>query len=49
MSGARDEIAGIEELEVEDIVRLKEYAQERIETLGEELAEQAKGKAAAKR
>lgn len=49
MSGARDEIAGIEELEVEDIVRLKEYAEEKIETLGEDLAEQAKGKAAAKR
>ena len=41
MKGARDEMAGIEELDEEDIVELKENAQARAEALGEELDERA--------
>ena len=37
MKGARDEMAGIEELDEEDIVELKEAAQEQVEVLDEEL------------
>ena len=48
MSGARDEIAGIEELEVHEIIDLKENAQEKVETLDEELDERAEEKTAAK-
>ena len=39
MKGARDEMAGIEELDEDDIVQLKENAQARAEALGEELDE----------
>ncbi|MEO7787490.1 MAG: hypothetical protein ABIR77_06670 [Sphingomicrobium sp.] len=39
MKGARDEMAGIEELDEEDIIQLKENAQEEVERLEEELAE----------
>ena len=47
MKGARDEMAGIEELDEEDIVQLKENAQERVEALGEELDERAEERPAA--
>jgi len=39
MKGAREEMAGIEELDEEDIVELKEAAQDRVETLDEALDE----------
>jgi len=41
MKGAREEMAGIEELDEEDIVELKEAAQDRVETLNEALDERA--------
>ena len=47
MKGARDEMAGIEELDVEEIVELKEYAQEQVETLDEELEDRAGERGAA--
>ena len=47
MKGARDEMAGIEELDVEEIVELKENAQEQVETLDEELEDRADERGAA--
>jgi low affinity Fe/Cu permease len=47
MKGARDEMAGIEDLDEEDIVQLKENAQERVEALGEELDGRAEERSAA--
>ena len=47
MKGARDEMAGIEELDVEEIVELKEYAQEQVEALDEELEDRAGERGAA--
>lgn len=41
MKGARDEMAGIEELDVADIVELKENAQDHVDALGEELDDRA--------
>ena len=41
MKGARDEMAGIEELDEEEIIQLKENAQEQVEELDEELDERA--------
>ena len=37
MKGARDEMAGIEELDEEEIVELKEAAQDQVDVLDEEL------------
>lgn len=39
MKGARDEMAGIEELDEEEIVQLKENAQEQVDTLDDQLEE----------
>ena len=47
MKGARDEMAGIEELDVEEIVELKENAQEQVDTLDEELEDRADQRGAA--
>ena len=44
MTGARDEMAGIEDLEEEEIVELKENIQDRFEVLNEELEERAEEK-----
>ena len=41
MTGARDEMAGIEELEEHEIVELKEHAQENVDTLGKELKDRS--------
>ena len=46
MTGARDEIAGIEDLEEEEIVELKENIQDTFEVLNEELEERAEEKGA---
>jgi low affinity Fe/Cu permease len=46
MTGARDEMAGIEDLEEEEIVELKENIQDRFEVLNEELEERAEEKGA---
>jgi low affinity Fe/Cu permease len=46
MTGARDEMAGIEDLEEEEIVELKENIQDRFEALNEELEERAEEKGA---
>ncbi|WP_293944010.1 low affinity iron permease family protein [Sphingomonas sp.] len=46
MNGARDEMAGIEDLEEEEIVELKENIQDRFEVLNEELEERAEEKGA---
>ena len=43
MKGARDEMAGIEELDEEEIVELKATAQEQLDTISEELKERAGG------
>ena len=45
MKGARDEMAGIEELDESEIVELKENAQEQVDTLGDELDDRAGEKA----
>ena len=47
MKGARSEMAGIEELDVEEIVELKENAQDQVETLDEELEDRADERGAA--
>ncbi|MEO6247787.1 MAG: hypothetical protein ABIO85_04290 [Sphingomicrobium sp.] len=44
MKGARDEMAGIEELDVEEIVELKENAQEQLDTLDEALDDRVEEK-----
>jgi low affinity Fe/Cu permease len=44
MKGARDEMAGIEEFDEEDIVELKENIKEKIEELDEELQDRAQEK-----
>jgi len=41
MKGARSEMAGIEELDVSEIVELKENAQDQVDTLDEELDDRA--------
>ena len=46
MTGARDEMAGIEDLEEEEIVELKENIQDKVEVLDEELEERAEEKGA---
>ena len=46
MTGARDEIAGIEDLKEEEIVELKENIQDKVEVLDEELEERAEEKGA---
>jgi low affinity Fe/Cu permease len=46
MTGARDEMAGIEDLEEEEIVELKENIQDTFEVLNEELEERAEEKGA---
>ena len=49
MKGARDEMAGIEELDEEEIVELKEAVQEKVEELDEELEERGQGSKAARK
>ena len=46
MKGARDEMAGIEELDEEDIVQLKQNAQEQADELAEQLQDRKDGRAA---
>lgn len=46
MTGARDEMAGIEDLKEEEIVELKENIQDKVEVLDEELEERAEEKGA---
>ena len=48
MKGARDEMAGIEELDEEEIVQLKENIQDKVEKLDEELDERADKKGEAR-
>ena len=48
MKGARDEMAGIEELDEEVIVQLKENIQDKVEKLDEELDERADKKGEAR-
>ena len=45
MKGARDEMAGIEELDEEDIVQLKQNAQEQADELAEQLEDRKDGRA----
>ena len=45
MKGARDEMAGIEELDEEDIVQLKQNAQEQADKLAEQLQDRKDGRA----
>ena len=45
MKGARDEMAGIEELDEEDIVQLKQNAQEQADELAEQLQDRKDGRA----
>ncbi len=46
MTGARDEMAGIEDLKEEEIVELKENIQDKVEVLDEKLEERAEEKGA---
>ena len=48
MKGARDEMVGIEELDEEEIVQLKENIQDKVEKLDEELDERADKKGEAR-